>query len=85
MAVEMSLGLGLAFGGRIALVGTRVAGASTGFGRSGFGVLCRATVTNAAVDGVGAGGDDGPVVIRVGVRRAGDGREEWAGRVAVPA
>ena len=85
MAVEMSLGLGLAFRGRVALVGTRVAGAGTGFGLTGQGVLPLATVTNAADDGVGAGGNDGAVVIREGVCCAGNGREERVGRVAVPA
>lgn len=75
VAVKMSL-LGLALGGRIALVGARVAGAGAGFGRAGFGVLPFAIVTDAADEGIGAGGDDGPVVIGIGVRCAGDGGEE---------
>lgn len=37
------------------------------------------------MDGVGAGRDDGSVVIRIRVRGARDGREEWVRRVAVPA
>ena len=87
VAVKVSPGLGLGLGGRIdvALVETGVAGAGAGFGRPGFGVLHVAGCTDAAVDGVGAGRDDGPVVVRVGVRGASDGREEWARRVAVPA
>ena len=85
VAVEVSPGLGLGLGGHIALVETRVAGARAGLGRPGFVVLHFASLTDAAVDGVGAGGDDGSVVVGVGVRCAGDGREEWVRRVAVPA
>ena len=85
VAVDMSLGLGLTLGSRIALVGTFVAGARSLFGRTGLGVLPLAVLTDAAGDGVGAGGDDGAVVVGVGVRRAGDGREERVRRVAVPA
>lgn len=84
VAVKVSL-LGLALGGRIALVGARVAGAGASFGRAGLGVLPFAIATDAADEGVGAGGDDGPVVVGVGVCCAGDGGEEGIGRVAVPA
>lgn len=37
------------------------------------------------MDGVGAGGDDGAVVVGVGVCCARDGREKRIGRVTVPA
>ena len=85
VAVKVSPGLGLGLGGRIALVETSVAGARARLGRPGLGVLHSASRTDAAVDGVGAGGDDRPVVVGVGVCCAGDGREECARRVAVPA
>ena len=58
VAVGMSLGLGLALGGCIPLVGTGIAVAGTILGRPGLGVLPLAVLTDAADDGVGAGGDD---------------------------
>lgn len=73
VAVQMSLGLGLTLGSRVALVGTFVAGAGSVFSRTGLGVLPRAVLPNAAGDGVGAGGDDGTVVLGVGVCCARDG------------
>lgn len=79
----MSLGLGLGY--RISLVGTGVAGAAAVFRRTGLGVAPFAILADAADDGVGAGGDDGPVVVREGVCCSCDGREERVGRVAVPA
>lgn len=85
VAVQMSLGLGLTLGSRVALVGTFVAGAGSVFGGTGLGVLPRAVLTDAAGDGVGAGGDDGTVVLGVGVCCARDGRKERIRRVAVPA
>ena len=85
MAVKMSLGIGFDLGVRITLVGTGVAVARTSFGRPGLVVLPSAIRTNAAVDGVGAGGDNGPVVVGVGVRCARNGREERVRRIAVPA
>ena len=85
VGVEMSVGLGLVFGDRIALIETLVAATRACLGRAGLLILPRAILTNAAVDGVGAGRDDGPVVVGEGVRCTGDGREELVGRVAVPA
>ena len=85
MAVEMSLGFGLGLRSRIALIRPRVAGAASILGRTGLGILPFATLANAASDGVGAGGDDGAVVVGVGVRCARDGGEKRVRRVAVPA
>lgn len=85
VAVKMSPELGLGLGGRITFVGTRVTGAGAGLGRTGLGVLPLTVLTDAAGDSVGAGGNDGPVVIGEGVACARDGREKWVGRVAVPA
>ena len=85
MCVNMSLGLGLRLGCRIALIGTLIAATRACLGRAGLGVRPRALLTDAAVDGVGAGRDDGPVVVGEHVRRTGDGSEECIGGVAVPA
>ena len=85
MAVKMSPELGLALGNGIPLVGARIAGAAAVLGRSGFGVLPLAILANAADQLIRAGRDDGPVVVRVRVRSAGDGREEWVRWITVPA
>lgn len=85
MAMEMSLGVGLGLGRRITLVGAGVAGAGTVFGRAGLGVRPWAILIDAAVDGIGAGGDDGPVVVGEDICCACYRREECVGRVAVPA
>ena len=85
MAVNMSLGFDLCLRGRITLVGTGVASAGASFRRTGLGILPTTARTDAAGNFVGAGGDDGPVVIWVGIRCAGDGREKWVGWVAIPA
>ena len=74
-----------ALGRHIPLVGARVASTASVLCGTGLGVLPRARFPDAASDLVGAGRDDGTVVIRVGIRGAGDGREERVGRVAVPA
>ena len=67
VAVKMSPGLGLGLGGRITFVGTRIAAAGAGLGRTGLGVTPLAVLTDAAGDGIGAGGNNGPVVIGEGV------------------
>ena len=82
--MQVSLGF-VGIGCRIPFVGAGVAGAAAVLGRPGLGVAPLAGLADAADDGVGAAGDDGPVVVRVRVRRAGDGREEGGRRVAVPA
>ena len=84
VAVEMSLPMP-ALGGGIALVRTRVAGTASILGLAGIWVFPFAFLADTASDGVGAGGDDGPVVVGIGVCCARDGGEEWVGPVAVPA
>lgn len=85
MVVDMSLSFNLCLRDRVTLVGAGVASAGASFRRAGLGILPTTARTDAADNFVGAGGDDGPIVIWVGIRCAGDGREKWVGRVAVPA
>lgn len=85
VAVNVSPRLELGLGLRIALVGTRATGARAFLGRSGFGVLDSASRIDAAGEGVGAGGEDSPVIVGGRVNCARDGREECVRRVAVPA
>ena len=84
VAVKMAPKL-LALGDGIALVSARIAGAAALFGRPGFGVLPLAILAHAADQFVRAGCDDGPIVVRVRVRGAGDGREEGVWWITVPA
>ena len=85
MTVSVSLPNPTALGRHIALIGAQFTVTASILGGTGLGILPLTRLSHTAGDFVGAGGDDGPVVIRVGIRGAGDGREEGIGRVAVPA
>ena len=85
MSVKMSSGLGLVLGNHITLIRSLVAATGARLGRASLGIRERAIRTDVAVDGVGTGRNDGPVVVREHVRPTGGGREERVGRVAIPA
>ena len=73
MAVSVSLPRLRTLGRHIALVGARIATTASILGGTGLWITPFARFSHAAGDFVGAGGDDGPVVVRIGICGAGDG------------